>query len=165
MDLPKRLLILSGLAALATSTDAGVAPGKPAPDFRIQTLGGKTLTLASLKGKVVILNVWATWCAPCRAEMPAFDAYYKAHKAKGLEIIAISQDTVKLDAKVTDLAKGLSFATAFGRNADIKGYGNIGQVPATFIIDRRGRLAFDGSRDATVFTPDLLARTVTPLLR
>lgn len=157
-------LALTGLGVSA-SAQAGAVVGKPAPDFQLTSLDGHALSLASLKGKVIVVNFWATWCGPCRAEMPALDAYYKAHKASGLEIIAVSQDDKAQDAKVRTVAKTITLPTVLARDAKVAGFGRLWQLPTTFVIDRSGVLRFDGSDKATVFTPALLDQVVGPLLK
>ena len=169
MAVHRRDLVLSGLAmaglGAVASAHAGAVVGKPAPDFQLTSLDGHSLSLAGLKGKVIVVNFWATWCGPCRAEMPALDAFYKAHKASGLEIIAVSQDDKAQDAKVKSVAKGISLPTVLARDAKVAGFGRLWQLPTTFVIDRTGVLRFDGSDKATVFTPALLDQVVGPLLK
>src|ERR1700675_5071885 len=83
-------LLLSGLLLLNVSPAAAqLQVGMPAPAVRAELLDGGTFDSLKQSGKVVVLNFWATWCKPCREEMPALDAYYRAHRAEGLEVIAI----------------------------------------------------------------------------
>jgi thiol-disulfide isomerase/thioredoxin len=140
--------------------------GKLAPPLEAKTLEGTTIRMVDLRGNVVIVNFWATWCEPCREEMPALDAYYQQHKAQGLRILAISVDDEKDDALVRALAKKYSFSVAFARNANFKGYGRIWHVPLTFVVDSDGILRKDGGA-GEVFRIDLstLEQYVTPLLQ
>src|SRR5208282_3739180 len=83
--------------------------GEAAPAIRAKLLDGTTVSLAEDAGKVVVVNMWATWCAPCREEMPALDAYYRAHRDEGLVLVALSMDDPKDEAKVRAMTKGYSF--------------------------------------------------------
>jgi cytochrome c biogenesis protein CcmG, thiol:disulfide interchange protein DsbE len=153
------LFLATELAAAAPSE------GQPAPPFSAALLDGTPFTTASAAGKVVVLNFWATWCAPCRAEMPALDAYYRQHHGEGLELIAISMDSPKDDAKVREIMQSFAFPAALGRDAGIKGYGRIWRLPLTFVIDRKGVLRKDGWYGDPGIDAALLERIVTPLLR
>ena len=126
---------------------------------------GTAFSLANQAGNVVVINFWATWCAPCREEMPALDAYYRLHRAEGLEIVAISMDSPKDEAKAREMMKAFSFPAAFMREANGKGYGRIWRLPLTFVIDRRGILRKDGRYGNPLLDIATLEQTVTPLLR
>lgn len=143
---------------------AAIEEGKAAPAADIRLLDGTRFNLSEQSGKVIILNIWATWCAPCRAEMPAFDAYYKQHGAEGLQMIAISMDDPKDEAKVREVMRNFTFPAGMMRDADIKGYGRIWRVPLTFVIDRRGILRKDGWYGDPGIDLPLLEKIVTPLL-
>jgi len=152
------LLVIHGPAG-------AIAEGAPAPALDGQLFDGSRFSLADHAGKVVVLNFWATWCAPCREEMPALDAYYRRHRSEGLEVIAISMDNPRDEAKARELMRAFSFPAAFGREANISSYGRISSLPLTFIIDRYGVLRKDGRYGNPLLTTAILERTVTPLLR
>ncbi len=144
---------------------ANKAPAKkqPAPDWQLKDLDGNPVKQADFKGKVVILNFWATWCSPCRAEIPDFVALQKAYGAKGLAIVGVS-----IDEGGPDIVK--SFAKKAGINypvvmADAKtriAYGGIEVVPTTFVIDKTGKIAHihRGGVDRATFESE-----IKPLLR
>src|SRR5271170_4170077 len=119
------------------------AEGESAPPMRAKRLDGTAVSLADNTGKVVVVNIWATWCAPCREEMPALDAYYRAHRDEGLVLVALSMDDPKDEAKVRAMTKGYSFPVGLARDADLKGYGRIWRLPLTFVVDRKGILRKD----------------------
>jgi thiol-disulfide isomerase/thioredoxin len=155
------LLLLFGFCGLAFAA----TEGKPAPALHAKLLDGTTFNLADAAGKVVIVNMWATWCAPCREEMPALDAYYRQHREQGLVFIALSMDDPKDEAKVREVTKSYSFPVGLAQNADLDGYGRIWQLPISFVIDRHGILRKAQWQGHPGLDPKLLEETVTPLLR
>ena len=145
---------------------AGPQEGQAAPPLSATLLDGSRFALADAGGKVLIVNFWATWCVPCRQEMPAMDAYYRQHRADGVEILAISMDRPEDLPKVVEAMRPFSFPVALVRDAEIKGYGRIWRMPTTFVIDRRGVLRRDGGAgDAVLIDAALLEKEVTPLLK
>ena len=161
--------LLSILLALILWTIAGpagaIAEGAPAPALHGTLFDGAHFALDENAGKVIVLNFWATWCAPCREEMPALDAYYRRHQSEGLVVVAISLDNPKDYAKARQMMEAFSFPAAFGRELDFKGYGRIWRLPLTFVIDRQGVLRKDGWYGDPLLDAATLEQTVTPLLR
>jgi peroxiredoxin len=143
---------------------AAIDVGKAAPPAEARLLDGTRFALREHAGEVVILNFWATWCEPCRAEMPAIEAYYQQHRAEGLQIIAVSMDDPKDEAKVREVMRAFSFPAALMRDASLKGYGRIWRIPLTFVIDRQGIVRKDGWYGEAGIDLPLLEKTVTPLL-
>ena len=159
----RSLLIILGVS-LATLANAGEV-GRPASPLEARLLDGSRFSLTAMAGKVVIINFWATWCEPCRAEMPALEAYYRRHQAEGLQLLAISVDDPRDESKVREVMRAYSFPGALARDASFKSYGRVWRVPLTFVVDRRGILRKNGwYGDAGLDLP-LLESTVTPLLR
>jgi cytochrome c biogenesis protein CcmG, thiol:disulfide interchange protein DsbE len=131
-----------------------------APALVVTTLDGRTFDLAKLRGKVVLVNYWATWCAPCRKEMPKLDAFYKRYRDRGLEIIAISIDFDRDLDKARRVAQGVSYPTALAKSISDDGFGIPKGVPITWIVDRDGTV-----RDRMIEVRDeLLNGIVVPLL-
>jgi peroxiredoxin len=142
-----------------------IEQGRPAPAFKAKTLSGQSMDLASTMGDVVLINFWATWCAPCRKEMPAMETYYRQHKAQGFRIIAVSMDDPSDEPKVREVMKAFTFPAALARDADFDGYGRIWRMPMTFVIDRQGILRKDGGVGTPVHLDQAtLDRLVSPLL-
>jgi cytochrome c biogenesis protein CcmG, thiol:disulfide interchange protein DsbE len=157
-------LALAGLLVVHGHAVA-ISEGAPAPALDGRLFDGSRFSLADHAGKVVVLNFWASWCAPCREEMPALDAYYRRHRSEGLEMIAISMDNPKDEAKAREIMRAFAFAGAFAREMNIKGYGRIWRLPLTFVIDRQGVLRKDGWYGESLLDTATLEATVTPLLR
>lgn len=143
----------------------GVETGKPAPELSATLIDGKTFDLAQQRGKVVVVHFWATWCGPCRVEMPILDAFQRAHKSDGLVVVAISLDTQDDLDKVKAMMRDFSFPAALIENTNAKGYGRIWRVPLTFVIDRDGVLRRDGFKAAPSIDATVLDHDVLPLLR
>jgi peroxiredoxin len=139
--------------------------GGPAPDIQAKLLNGtETFQLSQKHGKVVIVNFWATWCAPCKAEMPALQSYLDRHKSEGLEILAISMDEPRDLPAVEKVAQSYTFQLALKSDANFKGLGRIWRMPTTFVVDRDGILRKNGHVGDAEITLTELEALVTPLL-
>jgi len=135
-------MIAAGLV-LTFITTAGActqSQGK-APNFSLKTADGKTVELAKQKGKVVVVNFWATWCGPCRAEIPGFIEMYERYKSKGLEIIGVSldQDGWNVVKPYVERMK-VTYPVVVGDGALADAYGGIEAIPTTFIVDKNGNI-------------------------
>ncbi len=111
-------------------------------DFKLETLEGKSVSLSSFRGKVVILSFWATWCGPCKIEMPSMEKLYNQMKAKGLEIVAV--DVAEDKSKVSAFIKqyGYTFPVLLDTTGEVSASDMYaaGGIPANYIIDRNGKL-------------------------
>ena len=136
-----RCLRHSDRPAAAAALSAQIVPNMPAPKFSLKDLNGNAVTLDGLKGKVIVLNFWATWCPPCRAEIPDFVEFYNANKSKGLEILGVSVDT-DTAAGVPAFVRNhkMSYPVAMMTEKILRDYGPIDSIPTTFIIDKAGRV-------------------------
>ncbi len=117
----------------------GFAKGTEAPDFTAKTLNGDEITLSKLRGKVVVLNFWATWCPPCRSEMPLFQRVYKKYSDRGFEIIGVSTDASEGQVRKFVKEFGLTFPIIMDKQ-NLTAKFNVSGLPTSFLIDRDGRI-------------------------
>ena len=115
--------------------------GNLAPDFELPALDGKNLKLSDLRGKAVLLNFWATYCGPCKIEMPWFVELQKEYGPQGFQIIGVAMD----DASLEDIAKfakemGVNYPILLGKESVGQSYGGVSVLPTTFFLDRDGKL-------------------------
>ena len=134
-----------GSAATPQGTPATPAPapvvGAPAPDFTLEDLDGNQVRLADLAGQVVLVNFWATWCGPCRLEMPALQARYDALKDQGFTVLAVNLDEPREDAALFAQDLGLTFPVLLDPGASINDLYRVRGYPTTFIVDREGLIS------------------------
>lgn len=164
----RRQLLSLWCCAVACSGALGadLELGRPAPEVTAQPLNRtQKFSLSALRGQVVLINFWATWCVPCKAEMPALQTYYDQHRAQGLEVLAISVDDARDVAEVKKIAATYGFAVALKSDASYKSLGRIWRMPSTFVIDREGLLRKNGHVGDAEITLEQLESLVTPLLR
>ena len=157
-------LLLLALTLLLPISSFALSEGKSAPALDGKLLDGTPFSLAREKGNVVIINLWASWCSPCRSEMPAIERYYQLHQAEGLKVIAISMDDPADEKEVRSLMTRYTFPAALIRDIHMEGYGEIWRMPMTFIVDRNGILRKDGSVGEPKVDFERLEQQVTPLL-
>jgi peroxiredoxin len=116
---------------------------KPAPDFKLKDAEGQTVSLADYRGKVVLLNFWATWCGPCALEIPWFEEFEQQYKSKGFEVVGVSMDDDGWPAvKPYIAAHKINYRVLLGDDTVGQLYGGLDALPTTFILDREGRIAF-----------------------
>jgi thiol-disulfide isomerase/thioredoxin len=159
-----------GLATLGLGAQRAWADtlqiGEAAPVAVLHTLDGLTLSTAEMRGEVVILAFWATWCDPCRQELPLLSRYAAAHAAQGLRVLGFCLDGPDRLDQVRAVAETLSFPVGLLPSAWFGAYGRIWRIPVSFVIDRTGRLADNGWKDAhPAWTEQRLERVVGPLLK
>ena len=144
--LPSMALGLLAVVALASPrtalADAGSASisgtNGPAPDFTLAGRDGGKVSLADLKGQVVMINFWATWCGPCRQEMPLLDAMYKKYKAMGFTLIGVNVEPDSKGAEKFLQGMPVSFPVAFDAESRVSKLYNVQGMPSTVIVDRKG---------------------------
>ena len=129
-----------------------------APDFNLEDFNGKSKSLSEFKGKVVLLNFWATWCPPCRAELPELSEIYTRYKDRGVAIIGINLD----EERDKDVKKFLSdrkiiLPVLHGNNKVVEAYGNFFGIPTSFLIDKNGYMSksFPGYQPKETFEAEI----------
>ena len=138
---PLTLILLGLVAYLWFRPPAEVSEEDwPAPPWAVTLPDGRTLTSDALKGKVVLVNFWATWCPYCRKEKPVIDRFWKDHRDRGFEVISISIDDTP--AQITDWMQDKNYAfMAAPTNASVAAaFGNVASVPTSFIVDTDGQI-------------------------
>ena len=115
---------------------------KAAPEFALKDADGKTVKLSDYKGKVVLLNFWATWCGPCKIEIPWFIEFQKTYKDKGFTVIGVALDDEGWEAVKPYISdKQVNYPVVTGDSVVEQKYGGIDALPTTFLIDKEGRIA------------------------
>jgi thiol-disulfide isomerase/thioredoxin len=127
--------------AAENAPDSGRMVGKNAPDFALESLDGKTVHLSDYRGKAVLLNFWATWCEPCKVEMPWFVELQKQYGPEGFSIIGVAMDDSGKDA-IARFAKemGVNYPVLLGKEAVGDQFGGIPYLPVSFYLDRNGQV-------------------------
>ena len=134
--------------------------GDISPPLVVTELDGKTFDLRNLRGKVVLVNFWASWCAPCRKEMPRLDAFYRAYRQNGVEVLGISIDRSREFGKARRMAAAFAYPAALAKENQLSEFGVPEGVPVTYVIDSTGIV-----RDKFIDVYDeLLNKVVVPLL-
>ncbi len=124
--------------AAATSIGGSAGASGPAPDFTLPARGGTNLSLSQYKGQVVMINFWATWCGPCRQEMPLLDAMYKKYKAMGFTLIGVNVEPDSKGAEKFLQGVAVTFPVAFDAESRVSKLYNVQGMPSTVIVDRKG---------------------------
>ncbi len=145
------LIIFYGLPSLPRLANASGGPtatpapapvvGAPAPNFRLKNLAGNDVELASLKGQVVLINFWATWCGPCEAEMPAIDQRYQTFQNRGFTVLAVNLDEPANEVTNFINRLGVTFPVLLDPGETVFDLYRVRGYPTTFIVDRSGMIA------------------------
>ncbi len=161
---PARFVLATALFLLALAGQPAFPTPQlqePAPPLKVETAQGEIFDLAAMRGKVVLVNFWATWCAPCLEEFPAIGDFHQKHRAEGFEVIALSIDAPRNRRRMMTLLSKLPFPGALLSDATESGFEKPDAVPVSYLIDARGVI-----RDTFInVNEDLLNETVPPLLK
>lgn len=158
------LTLTSPKAEVSAGTQPSVVPvavNFVAPDLALQNLNGETESLAEYRGQVVLVNNWATWCPPCKAEMPTLVAYYNKHAADGFSVIAIEAGDPLESVRQFAQQYGMNFPVWLDPRGEALNAFRNGTLPNSYVIDRTGtvRLAWTGE-----ISMEMLEKYVTPLI-
>lgn len=146
------LIIVAGLAwigisaqtsgRLASSGLSAPQAGFLAPDFTLKTSAGEAVTLSQLRGQAVIVNLWATWCPPCRAEMPAIQSLYDEYKDRGLVVLAVNSTVQDDPLAIAPFVEeyGLAFPILLDENGDVARAYDLRSLPSSYFVGRDGRI-------------------------
>ena len=134
-------MLYFGFHMARRSAPPAITKSGPAPDFTLQSLDGNSMRLSDFRGKAVLLNFWATWCGPCKIEMPWFIELQKQYQAQGLHIVGVAMD----DSSKEDIAKfaqemGVNYPVLIGKEAVGDAYGGVPALPESFFIGRDGKI-------------------------
>ena len=138
-----RAIVALLLAATAALAGAGpLAPAAPAPDFTLRTLDGQKLRLGEQRGQVVLVNFWATWCGPCRQEMPHLNKLYEKYKSSGFVLLGVNvdDDTAQVAGVASKL--GVKFPVLPDSDKRVSRQYDVNAMPSTVLIDRDGRVRY-----------------------
>ena len=137
-----RKVIAASVAALSLSLPAlaGSSSGGPAPAFTLASRAGQDVSLAQYKGNVVMINFWASWCGPCRQEMPLLESIYKKYNKMGFTLIGVNVEPDSNAANEWLKATPVSFPILYDRDSKVSKLYDVAGMPSTVIIDRSGKL-------------------------
>jgi peroxiredoxin len=149
--------LLLGLSACEARQSTHLSPSSPAPAFALTDIRGGKLDLAAYRGKVVLLDFWATWCAPCRTEIPHFISLQDRYGSQGLQVIGISMDDSDKPVKEFYAEHKMNYPVAVGDDKLADAYGGVLGLPVAFLIDRQGRIVSKhvGETEPTVFEDEI----------
>ncbi len=155
----RKVLLLLLLTAFPAADNLAAKAATPAPiayrrapSFTRIDLNHRQVSLADYRGKVVLLNFWATWCAPCLTEMPRFVAWQQEYGGRGLQVIGISMDDEEQSVRVAFRKYKLNYPVVMGDEKIGEMYGGILGLPVTFLIDRSGKIRFKHEGDTDIKT-------------
>jgi peroxiredoxin len=134
------LVVSLTLSALATA--ASVGPGTAAPAFQLPAAAGNPVGLGDLKGQVVLINFWASWCGPCRQEMPVLEQMYRKYKAAGFTLLGVNVEPKSNDAVGFLKSTPVSFPILFDTESKVSNLYEVSGMPSTVIVDRKGKVRY-----------------------
>lgn len=135
----------ASIAAMLLSTLASAGgPAAPAPAFSLPARGGKAVSLTELKGQVVMLNFWASWCGPCRKELPLLESMYKRYSKQGFTLLGVNVETETADAETAlkKLAVPLTFPILWDTESKVSQLYSVSAMPSSVFIDRKGNVRY-----------------------
>jgi peroxiredoxin len=137
-----RLILGAALVAAAVATPAAVTPSSKAPDFALRSLEGPNMRLQEQRGRVVMVNFWATWCGPCRVEMPHLARLYDKYRASGFQLLGVNIDEDPSQAATVANKLGLRFPVLLDTEKKVSKLYDLSTMPSTVLIDRDGKVRY-----------------------
>jgi DsbE subfamily thiol:disulfide oxidoreductase len=134
--------VATAIGFVASTWQAGASAQLPAPNVALRTADGDTLQLSAYKGKVVLVDFWASWCVPCKTSFPALDAIYREYEARGLEVFAVNLDDDRRSADAFLAAHPHQMTVTFDPNGDAPVAFGVKGMPTSFLIDKAGKIRF-----------------------
>ena len=138
----RRLAAGATLLVVAGSATPAIAPSAAAPDFTLRAMNGPNLRLAEQRGRVVMVNFWATWCGPCRQEMPQLDRLYQKYRASGFVLLGVNVDDDARKAADVAAKLGVSFPVLLDTDKVVSKLYDLSTMPSTVLIDREGKVRY-----------------------
>jgi peroxiredoxin len=137
-------LLGAGLATVLSlgASAADIAPGVQAPGFQLQSSANTNLSLSDLKGQVVLINFWASWCGPCRQEMPVLEQLYRKYKSAGFTLLGVNVEPKAADAEGFLKSTPVSFPILFDPDSKVSRLYEVSGMPSTVILDRSGKVRY-----------------------
>jgi thiol-disulfide isomerase/thioredoxin len=137
-----RLALGTAMLFVASAAIPAISPSAAAPDFTLRTMGGPNLRLAEQRGRVVMVNFWATWCGPCRQEMPQLDRLYQKYRSSGFVLLGVNVDDDVLKAADVAGKLGVSFPVLLDTDKTVSKLYDLSTMPSTVLIDRDGKVRY-----------------------
>ena len=137
-----RVALGTAMLFVASAAIPAIAPSGAAPDFTLRTMSGPNMRLAEQRGRVVMVNFWATWCGPCRQEMPQLDRLYQKYKSSGFVLLGVNVDDDVLKAADVAGKLGVSFPVLLDTDKAVSRLYDLSTMPSTVLIDRDGKVRY-----------------------
>ena len=137
-----RVIACALFAVVAGTASSAIAPATTAPDFTLHAMGGANLRLKEQRGRVVMVNFWATWCAPCRQEMPHLNRLYEKYRASGFVLLGVNVDDDTRNAAELATKLGLKFPVLLDTDKGVSKLYDLSTMPSTVLIDRDGKVRY-----------------------
>ena len=137
-----RLVACAAFASVAGPASSAIAPASAAPDFTLHAMGGPNLRLKEQRGRVVMVNFWATWCGPCRQEMPQLNRLYEKYKGSGFVLLGVNVDDDVSKAAEVASKLGVTFPVLLDTDKAVSKLYDLSTMPSTVIIDRDGKVRY-----------------------
>ena len=137
-----RMVASVAFVVVAGSASSAIAPTTPAPDFSLHAMSGPNMRLKDQRGRVVMVNFWATWCAPCRQEMPQLNRLYEKYRSSGFVLLGVNVDDDSSKAAEVAAKLGITFPVLLDADKSVSKLYDLSTMPSTVLIDRDGKVRY-----------------------